>query len=112
MLEGEFRLEQNRKLRLQPFVDHKGQLCVYTEENYLLDDTFGPDDKRHLVARLHCFRLADLSIGASGKMDPKEIVIGNTQYRQLSASDPRCGLCEGGDMIPPDQRFMGSKYRP
>jgi len=33
-----------------------------------------------IVAKTHCYRLPDGSIGASGKLDPKWIMIGDTEY--------------------------------
>ena len=109
---GEFRLRRDRKLRKTPFIDHNGKTCIYTEEDFLLDERFPPHDPRYIVLRAHCFRTADEEIGGSEKIDPKEILIGNKNYRQLDPDDPRCELCESGDMIPVKKRFFTSKYRP
>ena len=51
-------------------------------------------------------------IGASGKIDPKEILLNGVNYRQLEDRNPHCELCEGGDMIPLEERFYSSKYKP
>jgi hypothetical protein len=109
---GEFRLYINRKRRKSVLVDHHGLECVFNDDIYLLDDRFPSSDGRHIVLRAHCFRTESLEIGGSGKIDPKEIVIGTNNYRQLDPDNPACALCEGGDMIPPSERFMGSSYRP
>src|ERR1039457_210130 len=109
---GEFRLRTDRKRKKQPFVDYKGQSCVWNDELFLLNDAFPPKSERHIVLRAHCFRLEDLTIGASGVPDPKELLIGDINYRQLEYSNPACELCEGGDFIPRRERFYGSSYRP
>lgn len=109
---GEFILYTHSKPRNPPFVDHKGQKCVTTEEHFLRDERYPSNDDRHIVLRAHCFRTEDGSIGASGKMDPKEIMLNGINYRQLDPSNPHCELCEGGDRIPVEQRFFNSKYKP
>jgi len=109
---GEFKLFTRSRRRTPPIIDHKGQRCVYTEEHFLKDERYPPDDDRHIVLRAHCYRTEDGLIGASGKVDPKEIMLNGINYRQLEHRNPRCELCEGGDMIPVEQRFYGSKYKP
>jgi len=109
---GEFKRHTDSRPRNPPFIDHKGQKCVTNEEHFLRDARYPPDDDRHIVLRAHCFRTEDGSIGASGKIDPKEILLNGINYRQLAFVNPRCELCEGGDMIPVEQRFFNSKYRP
>ena len=109
---GELRLRVDRRLKSKPFIDHNGKLCTHNEEYFLLDDRFPPTDPHHIVLRAHCFRAEDGSIGGSGKIDPKEMVIGDTNYRQLEFENPRCELCESGDMIPLEERFLSSTYRP
>jgi hypothetical protein len=84
MESGEFRPRTESKSRVPPFVDYKGQKCVRTEEHFLLDDNVPPKHERHEVLRAHTFRLADGTIGASGRVDPKEMLIGNINYRQLA----------------------------
>jgi hypothetical protein len=112
MESGEFRLRTTSRPKKNPKPDYKGRLLVANEENFILDDRFPPKHERHIVARLHCHRLADGSMGASEKMDPKELLIGDIQYRQLEFENPACALCEGGDFIPRKKRFYGSTYRP
>lgn len=58
------------------------------------------------------FGLAGGEIGASGLFDPKEIIVGDILYGQLKPSDPHCELCEGGDMIPREERFHERSYAP
>jgi hypothetical protein len=60
----------------------------------------------------HCFRLANGKLGASELFDPKVMVIGEVNYRRLEYANPRCALCEAGDMIPSEERFFGSTYKP
>jgi hypothetical protein len=112
MQAGEFRLRTERTVKRNPSKDYKGRLIVANEENFILDDNFPAKHECHIVARLHCHRLADGSIGASEKMDPKELLIGNINYRQLDFKNPLCSLCEGGDFIPRSKRFYNAKYRP
>jgi hypothetical protein len=95
-----------------PFIDWKGQECVQSEELLILNHALAPEHPQHEVARLHRFITADGEIGASGKPDPKSIVVADVEYRLLKKSTPRCELCEGGDMIPPEERFVTSRYRP
>jgi len=109
---GEFRLFVKRKPVKEPFEDHHGRTCVWTEENYLLDDRFEPSDDRHIVLRAHCYRTEELIVAGSGKIDPKEIMVGSLNYRQLELENPKCEICESGDMIPIHERFRSSTYKP
>lgn len=108
----EFRKSQKVTKMVTPRLDHKGNLRTHNVETYLLDDRYPAKHERHIVLRTHHFECADGSIGGSGKLDPKEITVGDSQYRQLECENPRCELCEGGDMIPREQRFMTSTYKP
>jgi hypothetical protein len=113
MEEGEFRLEPWIGNDINPpRPDYKGQLRTRTEEALIVDPAFDSEHHRHEVARVHCFRLADGSMASSGLPDPKELMIGDTNYRGLKRANPRCELCEGGDMIPENERFYGWTYRP
>ncbi len=107
---GELRLHSKIKPKTKPFWDFKGQLCVQNEESLILNDNFPVDDPRHEVARIHRHVTESGTYGASGLPDPKDIVIGNVNYRGIG--DRECELCKSGDMIPPEQRFVNSKYRP
>lgn len=107
---GEFRLRSTVKPKTKPMTDYKGRLCVSNEETLILDDRFPISDPRHEVARFHRHITDSGGYGASEKPDPKDIVIENTNYRGIG---PRlCELCESGDMIPPEERFFLSIYRP
>jgi hypothetical protein len=112
MKKGEFRLVTKRKPRVPPFIDYMNRECPWTEEVFLLDDRFPPTHAEHIVLRAHCFRLADGNIGASGQIDPKEILIRGVNYRQLDPANSACELCENGHMIPLKKRFFNSTYRP
>ncbi|HLJ16443.1 MAG TPA: hypothetical protein VKV15_18230 [Bryobacteraceae bacterium] len=92
-----------------PFTDYKGQRCVRNHDMIILDNRYSPDHHRHEVARVHRFITDDGKTGASGKPDPKEITIGDINYRGLTKG---CELCEGGDMIPMEERFYNSRYKP
>ena len=95
------------------FIDFKGQRCVFNEEWLILDDTYPPEHHSHEVAKFHQTITDQETVGSSGLPDPKEITIGDTNYRFLTDAEFRCYLCEDqGDMIPPEQRFKGSKYKP
>jgi hypothetical protein len=96
----------------KPWRDHKGRLLVANENHYLLDDRYPPQHKRHTVLHAHCFRTELGEIGASGKIEPKEMLVGNIEYRQLEFVNPSCELCSGGNMIPPQERYYSSTYRP
>jgi hypothetical protein len=109
---GEFRHQIVKKERVPPLIDHKGKRCTHNEEHFILNDKFPLKHERHIVLRAHCFRADDGSIGGSGKLDPKELLIGDINYRQLEFDNPRCELCEAGDMIPPWKRFGSSTYEP
>jgi hypothetical protein len=109
---AEFRLRTESRPMKNPRLDYNGKLLVANENHYLLDDSYSAKDPRHIVLHAHCFRTIDGEIGASGKIDPKEIFIEGTEYRQLEFRNPRCELCEEGDMIPQNERFMSSTYRP
>ena len=109
---GEFRYTTKSKPINPPKPDRSGKLKIATEEHFGRNDDFPEGHDRHIVFRAHCYRLDDGSIGASGLIDPKEMLIGDINYRQLAFKEPRCELCEGGDMIPASERFSSSTYRP
>jgi hypothetical protein len=104
--------EQIRTLMTKPRLDYNGKALTHNVNGYLLDDSYPEKHERHIVLHTHNFLADDGTIGASGKPDPKEITVGDVQYRQLEHDNPRCALCEGGDMIPVEKRFKSSKYRP
>jgi hypothetical protein len=71
---GEFSLRTERRPKLTPSQDYKGRILVANEEKFILDISFPPKHERHIVARLDSHRLADGGMGASEKMDPKELL--------------------------------------
>lgn len=110
---GEFRQVTTRSAPCSPpFRDAFDQLCVLSQEIELVDDRFAPEHPFHTVARCHRYVTETGATGASGKMDPKELLIGQTAYRMIKSKNPHCQLCENGDMIPLAERFRASKYRP
>ena len=110
---GEFELHVWKRTSIDPaFIDYRGQRCVFNEDILILDHTYPITHHRHEVARVHRFITDQGTIGATGLPDPKEITLGDTNYRGLKSKNPHCELCEGGDMIPHGERFVGSKYRP
>ena len=98
--------------RNPPFIDYRGQECVSSNEAVILDPSYPVGHDLREVARIHCFRTASGTIGASGLPDPKELMIGGLNYRRIKKKNPHCELCEGGDMIAPEERFHDSTYRP
>lgn len=88
-----------------------GVEVVATEMHYFLDDTYTPPDPRHRKALAHCYRARDGSIGASGKLDPKLILVDPKRHVEMGKS-PDCETCITEQMIAPDQRFASSVYRP
>src|ERR1019366_2185120 len=88
--DGELRLYTKSVKRVPPTPDYRGRPRVWNQEHYLLNDAYSARDPRHTVLEAHCFRLADGRVGASGLIDPKNIVIGDINYRQLEYANPRC----------------------
>jgi hypothetical protein len=109
---GEFEMTVEGNTIDPPFIDYNDRRCVRTEELFIRDLRFPPGHHRHDVARAHQFKRESGEIGASGMPDPKDLMIGDTNYRGLKQNNPHCHLCESGDMIPLDQRFQSSKYKP
>ena len=111
---GELRLEEPyNKLRINPTPDWKGRIAPWSQDISLVDDQYSPGDPHHIVLEAHCFRLAHGKVGgATGLIDPKEVLIGNVLYVRLAYADPHCALCESGDMIPRETRFYNSRYKP
>jgi hypothetical protein len=48
-------------------------------------------------------------VGASGRIDPKEVLAGGVLYVRPEFKIPRCEICDAGDIIPTEERFFGSK---
>lgn len=100
------------KPRKDPRPDHRKRTALWTQTIVLVDLSYAPDDGRYTVLDAHCTRYADGAVGASGLIDPKEVLIGNTLYVRLTHVNPRCALCDGGDMIPFEMRHFDSRYKP
>jgi hypothetical protein len=109
---GEFRIRIDSSPLNPPFTDRKGQKCVISDEVVIIDDAYPMGHHRHEVARAHRYITDTGVIGASGLVDPKDIMIEDTNYRGIKRKNPHCDLCESGDMIQPKDRFYDSKYNP
>ena len=92
--------------------DHQGLVAVWHVNIYLRKKFGNPSDPDHVVLEAYCGLTADGRITGSGLMDPKDIVIDALNYCQLSKAQPVCGICQGGDMIPFEERFMNAPYAP
>jgi hypothetical protein len=112
--QGKLRLEEPyTKLRKDPKPDYRGRVAPWNQELSFVDETYPPDHDRHIVLEAHCYRLADGDVGgATGLVDPKEILIGDVLHIRLASKNPSCGLCERDGMIPLEARFHGSRYKP
>jgi hypothetical protein len=96
-----------------PWTDWNNQLCVATEAVFIEDRSFPVGHHRREVARAHQYRTDQGTLGGSGKADPKDLMLGDVNFRIIKRRLPRCVLCEDcGDMIPPEQRFHNSHYKP
>ena len=79
----------------------------------VFDDKFPKPDKRNRAAKLHRHLTANLSLAQAAKWSEINYYHRGDQYDMvLPEPNSRCELCEGGDMIPCDQRFKNSKYKP
>src|ERR1700686_4843087 len=67
---GEYRYAIDSKRKSQSFTDHHGNVCVWNDSLFVLDDSFPVGDKRHQVALAHRHRTEDGVIGGSGQWDP------------------------------------------
>ena len=108
---GEFDI-LSEETPIVPFTDQNGSRCEVEETWLLVDRRFPPWDHRHQVVRALCYRTDDGLIAGTGIPDAKEITIDGRYYRELSPDNPRCALCEGGDLISPWRRQVDSTYRP
>lgn len=109
---GELELQISSNPINPPRLDYKGQLLVLTQDLTIVDVNFPEGHHRRDVAKAHRFITDEGMVGASGLTDPKDLMIGDINYRLLKERNPHCELCEGGDMIPPEERFHSSKYKP
>lgn len=115
---GELNYRVDAKQKTEPFVDRHGNVCTHTELLTVWDDRFPQGDHRREVAsQVNRHRTMDGLVGGSGMWDPGkgEMQIHGKRYRRFKTKagiGPHCELCEGGDMIPPEQRQHDSTYRP
>jgi hypothetical protein len=110
---GQLRLRRPYTVpKISPTQDHRKRSAPWAQQIALVDDTYQSDHLRHIVLDAHCTRYDDGTVGASGLIDPKEILIENTLYIRVKPKDAHCALCEGGDMIPFEMRHVNSLYKP
>ena len=111
---GELKLHISETVRKSPKPDHNGKLRFYNRETFLQDPTYPKGHERFIVLRAHSYRTQTKEIAGSGLNDPKEMIVGDRNYRQFEdPKHPHCDLCEReGDMIHNEERFYGSTYRP
>ncbi len=110
---GQLRLERPYTApKINPTLDHRRRAAPWTQQISLVDDTYPKDHKRHIVLDAHCTRYEDGTVGASGLIDPKEILLGDTLYIRLKPKNAHCTFCENGDMIPFEMRHFNSLYKP
>ena len=89
-----------------------GIAALWNQEISLVDDTHSSGSGRYIVLEAHCYRLYNGRVGASGLVDPKEVLVGDSLYVRLNPDNRRCALCEEGDMVPYEMRFPRSPYKP
>ncbi len=94
---GEFKLHIWKETPIDPpKPDYKGQLRVMNHDMLILDTRYPTTHHRHEAARVHRFITDTGSVGASGKPDPKEMMIGDLNYREIKKSNPHCQLVKVG----------------
>src|SRR5579864_1661948 len=92
--------------------DHKGRVAVWHANLYLRRKTVHPSSQNHIALEAYCALTSNLTITASGLIDPKTIRVGHDEYCQLSKRNPNCDVCTRGDMIHSEERFIGATYAP
>jgi hypothetical protein len=92
--------------------DYKGRVAIWHANIYLRRRGVHPSDPQHVALEAYCALTSNLTITASGLMDPKTIRARAEEYCQLSKARPNCDVCRGGDMIPLEERFFGATYAP
>lgn len=117
-LAGEYAYRIDERVKGTAFEDHKGNICTKTQLLTIWDPRYESGDPRREVAAQVNRHVTDSGVvGGSGLWDPAkaELSIQGTRYRKFKTAggrEPRCELCEGGDMIPETDRFVDSEYRP
>ena len=109
---GSLRLEVNRRARQSVDPDHKRRVASWHVNIYLQKADSDPSDPEYTVLEAYCGMTVDGKITGSGLLDPKDILIDGINYCQLSNAAPTCEICESGEMIPAEERFMNAKYCP
>ena len=108
---GEFRIVIRSREMKPPTADWYGNLRATSQLVYLVDDQYSEGDYRRSVATGHRYLTVEGRVAASGKLDPKQKVVGEIEYRQMGKNADQCDLCVD-DPIPIEERFRGSVYRP
>lgn len=111
---GSLRIKEPFTKRLKdPRPDWRGRIPRWAQNISLVDNRYAEDDPRYIVLEAYCHRLANGEVGgATGLVDPKEVLINNTLYIRTEYKNPHCALCESVDMIPLEARFHDSRYKP
>jgi hypothetical protein len=116
--DAEFIGKIDSKRKNQPLIDHHGNECWITDLLFIVDSRFPQGDPRHEIANeVNRHRTDDGVVGGSGRWDPgkSHLQIDGTVYGRFQTKRgraPHCALCEGGDMISIEERFIDSIYRP
>ena len=98
--------------RASTTADHRGLIAAWHVNIYLRRRFGDPANPENIVLEAYCGLTADGKITGSGLMDPKDITINRKNYCQLSKKSPSCEICENGQMIPFEERFVNASYRP
>ena len=116
--EGEFQYRIEGKRKKNPLLDWHQNECWWTDLLFITDSRFDVGDVRHDVVREANRHKTDSGvICGSGKWDAGKayVQIDGKVYGKFKTKGGRpahCALCEGGDLIPPEQRYQDSEYRP
>jgi hypothetical protein len=71
------------------FIDHKGTQVEWSQDLRFTDPANGGKE----VARCHWYLDVNIQPAGSGQPDPKDIMLGETNYRIWREGDPPCPLC-------------------
>lgn len=113
---GEFQYRIESKRKPAAFIDHQGNECWWTDLLFITDPCYKVGDPRHNVVReANRHRTETGVIGGSGKWDAAKAYVqidGRVygHFKTKGGREPHCALCEGGDRIPPEERYWDSKY--
>ena len=95
----------------RPRLDDSGRLSTHNEFATITDPSLPSEDPYAIPAKVHCQTTDSGERTNSGLWDPKMILTDGVRYNELLPSGS-CDLCAGGDMIPANERFKRSRYKP